>query len=165
MKPLKTIKYKALLLLVSFSFNSVVGFACSLGIDMGFNSHHHSHGSGKQHEHTDADHNEHDGINSHQHGTNSNHHSDANHTFVSFTSPGGDNCCMGFVVGFHNMDKMVTKNCSSVQQPQSAISPYIVPVITGLDLNKGFSKHFHIPPKEIDRPSPDIIVLVQSFLI
>lgn len=41
MKPPRAIQYKALFLLVTFSMNTVVGFACSMGVDMGFNSHHH----------------------------------------------------------------------------------------------------------------------------
>ena len=169
MKPPTTIKIKALFLLVTFSLNSVVGFACSVGVDMGFNSHHHhSHDSGKHHEHSDADnHHEHDGSKSHghEHGLKSNSYSDFDHNIASFTSPGEDNCCKDFVVGFQNMDKMVAKVCGGIQQLQAAISPYIIPVITGLDLNKGFLRHFQIPPKEIDLPPPDIMIIVQSFLI
>ena len=166
MKPSRTIKYKALFLLVSFSLNSVVGFACSLGVDMGFNSNHHSHGSGKHDENSDADDHEHDGANSHsQHGANSRHHKDNHSNTASFTSPSEDNCCKDFVVGFQSMDKMVAKGCSSVQQQHIAIYPFVIPVTSGLNDTKGFTKHQRIPPKEIDLPPPDIIVFVQSFLI
>ena len=167
MKPSKTIKYNALFLLVSFSLNSVVGFACSLGVDMGFNSHHHCH-DGKHHEHSDSDHHdEHDGTNSHghEHGAISHHHSDTFNKTVSFRSQSEGNCCKDFVVGFQSMDKMVTQGCSSVQQQHIAISPFIIPVIVGLNNSKGFTKHERIPPKEIDLPPPDIVVFIQSFLI
>jgi hypothetical protein len=37
------IKLKAIFLLLVFSCNTLVGFACAAGIDMGFNSKHHHH--------------------------------------------------------------------------------------------------------------------------
>ena len=56
-----SIKIKATLLITVFSLNSVFGFACSMGLDMGYNkSHHteeaievsvHAHGDGKKHLH------------------------------------------------------------------------------------------------------------------
>ena len=169
MKPSRTIKYKALFLLVSFSLNSVVGFACSLGVDMGFNAGHHDHDSGNHHENSDADkHHEHDGNNSNgnQPGTKSHHNSSSkkNNT-ASFTSQSEDNCCKDFVVGFHSMDKMVAKGSRGVQQQHITISPFVIPVTSGINNTKGFTNHFRIPPKEIDLPPPDIIVFIQSFLI
>jgi hypothetical protein len=38
---MKSIQLKAAFLLTVFSLNIVVGFACSVGLDMGFNDHHH----------------------------------------------------------------------------------------------------------------------------
>ena len=66
----RSIQFKAALLLFIFSLNMVVGFACAIGIDMGFNGSHHSgkeaikvhiHANGKKHEHhnkTDQHHQE-----------------------------------------------------------------------------------------------------------
>ena len=164
MKSSKTIKYKALFLLVSFSLNSVVGFACSLGIDMGFNSHHHSHESGKRHEHSDTDHHEHDGTNSHEQGAKSHHHSDTDNNTVSFTSPSEDNCCKDFVVGFQSMDKLLAKQ-NNAQQKISDISPFIVIFIIEVNSTKGFAIHLRVPPREVDYSPPDIRVFIQSFLI
>lgn len=42
MKPNRTIQFKAFLLLIVFSFSTVISFACSVGLDMGYNSDHHS---------------------------------------------------------------------------------------------------------------------------
>lgn len=164
MKPSTTIKYKALFLLVSFSLNSVVGFACSLGVDMGFNSDHHSHGSGKQHEHSDADHHEHDGTNSHQHEAKTHHHTDNHSNTVSFTSQNEDNCCKDFVVGFQSMDKMLAKQIRA-QQKITDISPFIVVFIAEANNAKDFVLHLRIPPREVDHSPPDIRVFIQSFLI
>lgn len=41
MKPNRTMQFKALLLLIVFSLNTIMSFACSLGLDMWYNSNHH----------------------------------------------------------------------------------------------------------------------------
>ena len=56
-----SIQIKAAFLLIVFVTNTIVGFACSMGLDMGFNSKHHSergaeevvhvHANGKKHVH------------------------------------------------------------------------------------------------------------------
>jgi len=62
MKLITSIKLKAAFLLVVFATNTIVGFACSLGLDMGYNSSHHEedatteavvhiHKDGKKHIH------------------------------------------------------------------------------------------------------------------
>jgi hypothetical protein len=62
MKPRFSIQLKAAFLLVVFSINTVVGFACAVGLDMGFNTKHHEdeqatgavvhiHADGKKHIH------------------------------------------------------------------------------------------------------------------
>lgn len=170
MKPIRAIQYKALFLLVTFSMNTVVGFACAMGVDMGFNSKHHSHDSGKHHEHSNADHHdEHDGNNSHshQHGTISHHHSEANTDIntVSFTSQDEENCCKDFVVGFNSLDKLLVKQ-NSTQQKITWLSPFIIsPFIIEASNAKGYVLHLRIPPREIDYSPPDIRVFIQSFLI
>ena len=42
MKPNSTIQFKALILFIIFSLNTVLSFACSLGLDMWYNSGHHA---------------------------------------------------------------------------------------------------------------------------
>ena len=42
MKQIKSIQLKAVFLLIIFGLNIVIGFACSVGFDMGFNAHHHN---------------------------------------------------------------------------------------------------------------------------
>ena len=56
-----SIQLKALFLLIVFASNTAVGFACSLGVDMDFNTSHHNtdeeatevhvHADGKKHDH------------------------------------------------------------------------------------------------------------------
>ena len=167
MKPSTAIKYKALFLLVTFSLNSVVGFACSLGFDMGFNSRHHSHASGKHHEDSDEDnHHEHDGNNSHshQHEAKGNHHSDSDTNTVSFKSKDEENCCKDFVVGFNSLDKLIVKQYSA-QQKITDLSPFIIVFFAEANNTKGVVLHLRIPPREVNFSPPDIRVFIQSFLI
>jgi len=60
----RSIQFKAAFLLIAFSLNTVIGFACAVGLDMGFNSHHHkesaievseNHHQNKSHHHGEAD--------------------------------------------------------------------------------------------------------------
>ena len=103
MNTTRTIKYKALFLLVSFSLNTLVGFACSLGIDMGFNSKHHHddeeatetsvHAGGKEHQH-------HDEEIKHQHDSKED------------SEKGG--CCNDGVIRFQNLEKNLNQNNTPV---------------------------------------------------
>lgn len=167
MKPPRAIQYKALFLLATFSLNTVVGFACSLGLDMGFNTKHHSHEEGEKHEHDNG--HQHDGHkgHSHQNSPGSHHHSDnTDNTTASFSSPNEENCCSDFVVGFQNTDKQIAEK-SSIPQKSTNTLLYLVfaPPSAELLNAKDFANHLRIPPREIDYSPPDIRVFIQSFLI
>ena len=160
----RTIKYKALFLLVSFSLNTVVGFACSLGIDMGFNSGHH-----KDHDEEQPNHS--NGVNSgaqedDHHGKHSLNHA---HT-VACVENGpvigaseDENCCKGFVAGFQNLDKQLTHK-STFAKIKIAITPFILHS-TLLFKYIIYLEPVRIPPKIPDHSPPDIRVFIQSFLI
>ncbi|WP_460557085.1 hypothetical protein [Ferruginibacter profundus] len=169
MKPPRAIQYKAFFLLVTFSMNTVIGFACSMGVDMGFNAHHHhSHEAGKHHEHSDADHHEeHDGENSHshQHEAIEPLHLDTGNNTAFFTSQDEGNCCKDYVVGFNSVDKQLAKQ-NSTQLKITYLSPFIATFCFTESTNeKGYLQHLRIPPREIDYSPPDIRVFIQSFLI
>lgn len=54
MKTSRTIQLKAVFLLAVFTLNTMLGFACAVGLDMGFNSKHHHHKEGTTlHHHQD----------------------------------------------------------------------------------------------------------------
>lgn len=164
----KTIKYKALFLLVSFSLNSVVGFACSLGLDMGFNSSHHSHEGEEKHEHKHDgqakghDNHHEDGTHKHKH----NHgeiedHRDGN--TVQFNAPSEDNCCKDFVVGFQSLDKQVVQKSYPVKQ-KTEYTPFVLPPT--INVNKQvYTEPVRTPPKIPDHSPPDIRIFIQSFQI
>ena len=186
MKTSKTIKYKALFLLISFSLNSVVGFACSLGVDMGFNSSHHSHegeeeyehkhdghtkGHGKHHEEKpehkhdghskgQGKHHHEKGAHKHSHETGSKHN-DSN--TVVFNAPSEDNCCKDFVVGFQSLDKQVIQKSYPAKQ-KIDYAPFILPET--INANKQVDiEPVRTPPKIADHSPPDIRVFIQSFQI
>lgn len=162
-----TIKLKALFLLVSFSLNSVVGFACSLGLDMGFNSHHHHHDGEASHPHKhgpiqghDNHHHKKDGP-KHQHGAGEKQH---HGNTVVFNAISDDNCCKDFVVGFQNVDKQVVGKIYPAKQ-KIEYTPFIFSVLI-LTSHQVDPNPVRTAPKILDHsPPPDIRVFIQSFQI
>jgi hypothetical protein len=95
-------RIKALLLLVVFSTNTLAGFACSIGVDMGYNTHHHEHG--KKH--------------SHQHAENDKHNHSHIKATTAFKDAGSkDDCCSNDVAKFALLDKSVIDNNLHLQAP------------------------------------------------
>jgi len=117
-----SIKIKALFLLIVFATNTVVGFACALGMDMGFNKSQHSeteatvevhiHANGKKHFHEKktseaATHVHKDGIN-HQHENEPAKLISVDGSNLITKDDGG--CCTSAVQDFQNLDKNVSVN-------------------------------------------------------
>lgn len=156
MKRNTTIQIKAGFLLVVFAFNIVVGFACGLGIDMGFNSnsskssHHpgkiHVHADGKKHQHETATHSEGD----------KKHHDNDHH------EKGG--CCTDGVVKLAQAEK-------SVPQATVLMNPLFPTafIATFYPTNIFYKSQVTEPIKYFVRghhpPIPDIRLAIQSFQI
>lgn len=146
----RSIQLKAGVLLIAFGLNTVVGFACAMGLDMGFNNtHHHEeetikvhvHGNGKKHEH---------------------HKKSANHQHTENKEK--DGCCNNSAVTFSQTDK-------SVPPPGTIISPVfftsfiascfsidILYTSPALESTRYFVRNYH-------PPIPDIRIAIQSFQI
>lgn len=165
-----TIQIKAAFLLVVFALNTVVGFACAIGMDMGFNAkqhtltsatteevhlhkdgkkHTHQHGDGKQHQH------------SHQH-NNAHNHSSLGIQFKSLDNR--DDCCSDQVNSFQQLDKSVPSS-DNVLSPVFLVA--FVATFYHIDLlangkvvkaTKPFVRSHH-------PPIPDIRIAIQSFQI
>lgn len=100
-------KIKGLILLLVFSLNTLAGFACSIGVDMGYNKSHHEHDAihaaqkankqsdGHLHEHTSAT--EHHNQQSDNHGSK-------------------EDCCTNGVKDFIQLDKSLA-NSNGLQLP------------------------------------------------
>lgn len=149
MKRKKSIQLKAAFLLIVFSLNTVIGFACAVGMNMGFNSHHHEesaveilgiHQHDKSRHHDDAD---------------VHHHNKANEK---------DNCCNDEVMKFQKVDKALASSItldSPVFFTSFPASFYSIDILSSnnrISEIKYFIRRHH-------PPIPDIRIAIQSFLI
>jgi len=144
MKKITSIKLKAAFLLLVFALNTVVGVACSMGVNMGFNKHHHDeptvhvHADGKLHHH------KHEKQQGHSHGK--------------------DNCCNDAVVKFQQIDKNLAPSAQAISG--APIMAALVSPIFSIDIfatsqiahTTRVIQYYHPPP-------PDIRVFIQSFQI
>lgn len=103
-------KIRAFLLLMVFSLNTVVGFACSIGVDMGYNTKHHEHQELKPHSHGKP--HAHDAAHQHKH----KHSHGASGAKVN-TLKNADDCCANDVTSFIKLDKSVVSNNLLLQTP------------------------------------------------
>ena len=145
-----SVSIKALFLLVAFGLNTVIGFACDLGIEMGFNSsHHHDKEVTTVHVHSNGE----------------KHHHEKKETKHSHDEKGKkDNCCTESVNKFSQTDKSIPK-ANTIVNPVF-ISAFIV-VYNHIDILslsqitpsvKYFVRSYH-------PPIPDIRIAIQSFQI
>lgn len=153
MKTTISIRLKAAFLLTVFALNTVVGFACAMGVDMGFNSPHHAkEPKGKIHIHKDGK------RHVHKVAAEKSHHAKAKGT----TASKNDDCCKEKVVKLQTADK-------NFQYAKTSISThvYILPrnyiehitfKIGQPHLQEYVACHFHPPPR-------DIRIDIQSFQI
>ncbi len=140
MKNQLSIQIKTSLLLFVFLLNTMVVFACSLGMDMKFSSNHHD-----------------DIISSssnHHHEKQVNHHEDEK-----------DNCCKGEAVRFAKADKLSPQTPNAELNP--IFFPALLTNFSSLSvldrgsnvfINKFFVLRYH-------PPIPDIRIAIQSFQI
>jgi len=140
----------------------VVGFACSVGIDMGFNSKHHNedateavvhiHSDGKKHIHQEKK-------NNHDHSTS--HHGQTNNRHKSENKK--DNCCNDEVKKIGQVDK-------SLPQSLNIIHPFFSIAFFGVYYNDGLPSSDIVKDiKQFVRnyhpPISDIRIAIQSFQI
>ncbi len=159
MRKITSRKIKAALLITVFSLNTVMGFACSMGLDMGYNKSHHTEEATEVSVHIHAD-----GKN-HHHGNDpkKSQHDEpvANHQDKKDASK-KDDCCTDEIFQFQQLDK-------NISAKTGIDMPVFVAIITSfLNINifntlqsssqKYFASYFHPPP-------PDIRIAIQSFQI
>ena len=148
MKSNLSIQLKAIFLIIVFGFNTVVGFACAIGIDMNFNSsHHHEEEAPKNHVHANGK--------VHLHKKNKHTHPAEN---------GKDNCCNDKVLKIFQADK-------AVPQPASLLSPvfFTAFVAAYYTTNISYPSQINISTKYFVRghhpPISDIRIAIRSFQI
>lgn len=150
----RQLKYriKSLILLLVFSINTLAGFACSIGMNMGYNEGHHQHGKEPVKASTDHHHDHHD-QEPQKSESKKEHHG------------GGEDCC-GDITKLNLADKSVV-NSISLQVPVffiALVSQFILPEATtfsllnnptSYSLRRSWNLHDHT----------DLRIVIQSFQI
>lgn len=165
LKRYTSIQFKAAFLLLVFALNTIVGFACSVGVDMGFNSKHHHeeeateasvhvHKDGKKHIHQEKN-------GSHSHDTS--HQFEEANNFENSKSDEG-NCCTGKVKQFQELDKTIPAS-------QGIVHPIFFTAFVAVYYNITLLPHADIVRdikpfvRSYHPPIPDIRIAIQSFQI
>ena len=135
-------KFIAALLLIVFSLNTLAGFACSVGIDLGYNVKHHVSDQKQKHCHTNQ--------------------------FVSSIKIRGvnDDCCTNQVHSFALLDKSVAYNNLLLEAPALSIATRTNSFISdrcepGFRINSGFQ----FVRRSCSLDDTDIRIAIQSFQI
>lgn len=148
MKKTLSARLKAIFLLLVFGLNTVVGFACALGADMGFNTtHHHEEEATEVHVHADGS--------KHHHKKKAGKHTHEQNK---------NDCCSDKVAKISQADKAVPQSSQPADPVFFAayITVYYNLVIFYTPQVNVFNKHFvrgHHPPIS------DIRIAIQSFQI
>ena len=142
------IQFKAVFLVIIFSLNMFVGFACSIGIEMGFNAPNHDEAEIKTtHTHT------------HHHGAHKTHDHKKSHT----EKREKNGCCNDEVQKVQQLDKNINSTAKSTillftaLLPPSFFQTYIVKLFK-TNPSKYRERFFYPPP-------PNILVESQRFQI
>lgn len=148
----RSIQLKAAFLLIVFSLNTMVGFACSIGVDMGFNTSHHNGDAAKASVHIHKDGKKHE----HKAETGKKHP----HKHTETTSK-KDDCCKEKVVKLQASDKALTHAQPTIHTPLFIVNSFFQ--FSSFNTVKGVSQkyvayQFHPPPY-------DIRIVIQSFQI
>ncbi len=137
--------------------NTIIGFACAVGFDMGFDSNHHEkevadisihvHADGEQHQH---------------HNEIKNHHEETDNQLHKTTEQ-EDNCCHDKVTQIAQQDKAIAPTIS-------IISPVFFTTYIGsfYEINLGSTlrdSHIRYFVRSHHPPIPDIRIAIQSFQI
>lgn len=155
-----SIQAKAAFLIIVFSLNTIIGFACAIGIDMGFNATHHHEEEGIQAPlHIHADGKKH----IHENGSAKHHDEAGGHPYKS--KEGKDGCCNDKVIQFARLEKSI---------PPS-LRPTINFVLFGSFIPAFYSTDVLFTSRQFRNikyfvrghhpPIPDIRIAIQSFRI
>ena len=154
MKSNLSIQIKAAILLLVFAMNTLIGFACAVGVDMGFNMpHHQDEEITKVHVHSD--------------GTNHDHHKKPDqhqHKESKAESKENKGCCNDEAQKLQSLDKVLNQHAKTLIDTPVFVA--IISTFLYIDIfnsvkaypSKYITRHFHPPPS-------DIRIIIQSFQI
>ena len=144
---------KALFLLVVFSLNTIAGFACSIGIDLGYNRHHHH----QDHPHTHKS--------AHHHDEAQEHHSDNAKLSATLQSVNStEDCCATVVTKFIQLDKTLAGQQGVLSVP-FIILDFFGPSVPAIPPSVAVSNFFSLVRRSCPLYDTDIRIAIQSFQI
>jgi hypothetical protein len=151
MKRSITIKLKAAPLVIVSSISTIIGFACAMGGDMGFNyKHHHDDDeetpvpvNGKEHQH---------------------HHDESKYHHDSKQDSEKGGCCNDEVIKFQNLEKNLNQNNNRVIHPPPFAT--IVSNLWNINIfNCAKALSLHYKARVFHPPIHDILITIQRFQI
>lgn len=153
---------KAMFLLVVFLLNSVTGFACAIGMNMGYNEDHHQSEISTEHYSQEHEHShKHPDGHKHQHADLADH--DTNHPQKQKDDK--DNCCKDAVAKLTASDKL-TQRIFDVSQLTLS---FIILSSVSYQYDRAVSLPVSVPNAYFSRhcrsPIPDVRIAIQSFQI
>jgi hypothetical protein len=155
----KSIKLKAAFLLTVFALNTLVAFACSIGIEMGFNHYHYAgeknrkiHLHGHKHAHG-----------AHSHTSGDNHFRDLTADDHHKNSAQKDGCCNEKTVQFHKLDKCKDHAPNPVIKMPVLVA--FLAAFSGLEIGADHTPLLHKAFIPQYYPPPDKRIIIQSFQI
>jgi hypothetical protein len=168
----KSIQLKAALLLTVFGLNTLVGFACAIGLDMDFNTTYHKdaatessihiHADGKKHHHNP----EPAKVKVHVHADGKKHEHKSEpvkplHDKKETPKKESKDCCTDNVLKFQSLDKNLNQNLKIEKATITWVN--ILNIFSGFDF-----KVLQAPPKYIAsyfHPPPNILIIIHRFQI
>jgi hypothetical protein len=163
------IKIRAFFLLGAFSLNTLAGFACSVGLDLYYNSNHHKNGLNTHDKsQTHESRHKHSHTSSHKHNKTSSHkHSHTTSDLHKEDERGKsqDDCCTDEVTKFAQLDKSVT----NLFQLQIPVFIKLFPDLYSLTLQPmqsiSVNSNFQFVRRSCSIYDTDIRIAIQSFQI
>ena len=144
-------RFRALFLLTVFSLNTVAGFACSVGVDMGYNTKHHPH--------------EKDGHSSgHTHKHKHNHvHKPA--TGFKLTAA-KDDCCSDHVNDFARLEKALPNSDLPLQVPSFEIGNELFELLAnGIEAGPTVNSRFQFVRRSCFLNDTDLLTAIRRYQI
>lgn len=172
MKTSKSIKLKAAFLLMVFALNTVIAFACSMGLNMGYNKKHH-HNENEEivsthshsHSNTTKPNHHHKGAFTHSNDATAKHsiNETAKHQHKQENS-GKDDCCNKNAIKFQQVDKSHSYAAKiQINTPVILLALQYAYNINLLYFSDIATRQYRFVPP--DPPLPDIRIAIQSFQI
>ncbi len=174
MKKITPIQLKAALLLVVLGLNTLVSFACAMGLDLGSKTSHHKEEATEPSFHINADGKKHHhqpepakaNVHVHADGKKHDHHHEPANQLPEekeTQKKDKDGCCNDDVLKFQNLDKYLNKNARTVID----VPAFVAALSAFLEIE--LFKTSATPQLPVIRylfpPPPDILISIQRFQI